>query len=455
MRTLPTTMIRVLVPFAPLFSERVFQHVQVLLAGAILAPGKRTVSSALRAMGLDRQRNFHRYHRVLSHARWSSTEASRVLFGLLVEALVPDGPLVVGVDETLERRKGKKIRAKGIYRDPVRSSHSHFVKASGLRWVCVSLLAEIPWARRVWALPFLCALAHSERHAKECGKRHKPLTEWAGQLLLLVRRWCPGREIVAVADGGYASLKLLDRCRKLREPITFITRLRLDAALYEPAPPRRPGQMGRPRLKGERLANLSVVAEDPDAGWEPIAIAGWYGGQQRVVEVLSGTALWYSTGVPAVPLRWVLIRDPHEEFETQALLCTDLGVEPERVISWFVRRWQMEATFQEVRRHLGFETQRHWAERAIRRTAPALLSLFSLVTLFANRRMANKDVDTVRRAAWYDKEHPTFCDALALVRRELWAQQEATFCGSAQESDMVKVPRAFMERLTDAVCYAA
>jgi len=448
-------MIRVLVPFAPLFSERVFQHVQVLLAGAILAPGKRTVSSALRAMGLDRQRNFHRYHRVLSHARWSSTEASRVLFGLLVEALVPDGPLVVGVDETLERRKGKKIRAKGIYRDPVRSSHSHFVKASGLRWVCVSLLAEIPWARRVWALPFLCALAHSERHAKECGKRHKPLTEWAGQLLLLVRRWCPGREIVAVADGGYASLKLLDRCRKLREPITFITRLRLDAALYEPAPPRRPGQMGRPRLKGERLANLSVVAEDPDAGWEPIAIAGWYGGQQRVVEVLSGTALWYSTGVPAVPLRWVLIRDPHEEFETQALLCTDLGVEPERVISWFVRRWQMEATFQEVRRHLGFETQRHWAERAIRRTAPALLSLFSLVTLFANRRMANKDVDTVRRAAWYDKEHPTFCDALALVRRELWAQQEATFCGSAQESDMVKVPRAFMERLTDAVCYAA
>src|SRR5215212_3382736 len=353
MRTLPTTMIRVLVPFAPLFSERVFQHVQVLLAGAILAPGKRTVSSALRAMGLDRQRNFHRYHRVLSHARWSSTEASRVLFGLLVEALVPDGPLVVGVDETLERRKGKKIRAKGIYRDPVRSSHSHFVKASGLRWVCVSLLAEIPWARRVWALPFLCALAHSERHAKECGKRHKPLTEWAGQLLLLVRRWCPGREIVAVADGGYASLKLLDRCRKLREPITFITRLRLDAALYEPAPPRRPGQMGRPRLKGERLPNLSVMAEDPATDWTPMTLAHWYGEGERAVEVVSQTALWYSTGLPAVPVRWVLIRDPQEEFETQALLCTDLGAQPERIISWFVRRWQMEATFQEVRQRLG------------------------------------------------------------------------------------------------------
>ncbi len=204
------------------------------------------------------------------------------------------------------------------------------------------------------------------------------------------------------------------------------------------------------------MANLSVVAEDPDAaGWEPITIAGWYGGQQRVVEVLSGTAVWYSTGSPAVPLRWVLIRDPHEEFETRALLCSDLDAEPERIISWFVRRWRMEATFQEVRQHLGFETQRHWAERAIRRTAPALLSLFSLVTLLANQRMADNNVDTVRPAAWYDKEHPTFSDALALARRELWAREEAAFCGSAQESDMVKVPREFVERLTDAVCYAA
>jgi hypothetical protein len=284
---------------------------------------------------------------------------------------------VVGIDETLERRKGPKIRAKGIYRDPIRSSHSHFVKATGLRWVCVTLLAEVPWARRVWALPFLCALAYSERYAKECAKRHKPITEWAGQLLMLVRRWCPGREIVAVADSTYASLKLLDRCRRLKKPITFITRLRLDAALYEPAPPRYPGQIGRSRIKGERLPNLSAVAEDSDTEWEPIMIAGWYGSHERTVEVLSGTALWYSTGLPAVPLRWVLIRDPKEEFETQALLCTKLDTDPERIISWFVRRWQMEATFQEVRQRLGFETQRHWSEKAIRRTAPALLSLFS------------------------------------------------------------------------------
>ena len=454
MRTLPTTMIRVLAPFAPLFSKRVFEHVQLLLTGSILASGKRTVASALRAVGLDKEKRYCRYHRVLSRAAWSTREASRILLELLVEAFVPDGPLVVGVDETLERRQGKKIAAKGIYRDPVRSSHTHFVKTSALRWVCLTLLAPIPWASRVWALPFLSALAPSERYTKERGKRHKKLTEWAWQLLLQVRRWHPERELVAVADGGYASLELLDRCRRLRKPITFITRLRLDAALYEPAPPRYPGQIGRPRLKGERLPNLSVVAEDRRTDWTPIMVADWYGREKRTVEVVSATALWYSSGLPAVPLRWVLIRDPEGEFDTQALLCTDLSVEPAKIISWFVRRWQMEATFQEMRQRLGFESQRHWSEKAIRRTAPALLALFSLVTLFAHERMAQGSGIVVRQTAWYRKSYPTFSDALALVRKELWAQEEA-FCGSAQQTDTVKVPREFMERLTDAVCYAA
>jgi hypothetical protein len=289
-------------------------------------------------VSLQDERCFCRYHRVLNRAVWSSREASRVLLGLLVEAFVPEGPLVLGIDETLERRRGKKISAKGIYRDPVRSSREHFVKTSALRWVCLTLLVPVPWASRVWSLPFLSALAYSERYAEEQGKRHKTLTDWAGQLLLLVRRWYPEREIVAVADGGYAALKLLDRCRRLSEPITFITRLRLDAALYEPAAPRHCGQIGRPRLKGDRLPNLSVLAEDPTTEWAPITLNNWYGNCKRTIEIVSGTALWYSTGLPVVPLRWVLIRDPQEEFETQALLCTELAAEPEQIISWFVRR---------------------------------------------------------------------------------------------------------------------
>ncbi len=453
MRTLPTTMLHLLNPFVPLFSRGVWPHVQVLLAGAILAPGKRTVSAALRVMGLGHTEQFQRYHRVLNRATWSSREASRVLLGLLVKTLVPCGPLVIGVDETLERRWGKKIAAKGLYRDPVRSTQERFVKASGLRWVSLMLLVPIPWARRVWALPFLSILAPSERYTAERGKRHKKITDWARQALLLVRRWWPEREIVAVADSAYASLRLLASCQRfLPKPVTFITRLRLDAALYDPAPPRTAGQLGRPRLKGERLPNLSVVTEDPSTAWASTTVDDWYGSGERTVEVASATAVWYSTGLPAVPIRWILVRDPQGVFATQALLCTDLGVSPEQILRWFVLRWQMETTFQEVRRHLGVETQRQWSDMAIRRTTPALFGLFSLVTLFAHQRMT-RSIGAVRRAAWYRKSHPTFSDALALVRKELWVS--ATFRRSPWEPDTVKVPRAFVEHLTETLCYAA
>ena len=236
-------MLHLLNPFTPLFSERVWSHAQVLLAGAILAPGKRTVAATLRVMGLGR---FRRYHRVLSRAAWSSREASRILLlGLPIRAFLSDSPLILGIDETLKRRWGKKrIEARGIYRNAVRSSHEHFVKASGLRRVCAMLLVPIPWAGRVWALPFLSALTPSERYAAERGKRHKKVTDWARYMLLLVRRWYPELEIVVVADRTYASLKLLGRCRSLTSPITFITRLRLDPLYASAPPPRRPGRWG-------------------------------------------------------------------------------------------------------------------------------------------------------------------------------------------------------------------
>jgi hypothetical protein len=206
-------------------------------------------------MGLDQEKCFHRYHRVLSRAGWSSRKVSRVLLGLLLEAFVPEGsPVVVGIDETLERRYGKKISARGVYRDPVRSTHETFVKGTGLRWVCVMLLVEIPWASRVWALPFLSALAPSERYAAKRGRRHKKITEWAWQLLLQLRHWYPQREIVAVADRAYASLKLLSRCRSLSRPVTFITRLRLDAALYERGPAAAPGPDRETAHKGRAAA---------------------------------------------------------------------------------------------------------------------------------------------------------------------------------------------------------
>ena len=149
MLTLPPAMLALLAPFAPLFRRRVWPYAVILVVGTLLAPGKRTVTAALRVMGLAHSRRFERYHRVLNRAQWSSLAASRVLLGLLVATFVPTGPLLVGIDETIERRRGKRIVAKGIYRDPVRSNHAHFVKASGLRWICLMLLVRIPWAGRV------------------------------------------------------------------------------------------------------------------------------------------------------------------------------------------------------------------------------------------------------------------------------------------------------------------
>ena len=229
---LPERIIRVLRPFEPVFSGRVWPWVTTLVVGAILAPGPRTVAAVLRVLGLQDDQPFVNYHRVLNRARWSSRAVSRILLELLVRALVAAGaPILVGLDDTIERRRGAKITAKGIYRDPVRSSKGHFVKASGLRWVSLQLLARVPWAQQVWALPFFTVLAPSERYHQERGQRHKTLLDWGRQMLCQLRRWLPDRYLVAVADSTYAALALLDACARLRNPVVVITRLRLDAAL--------------------------------------------------------------------------------------------------------------------------------------------------------------------------------------------------------------------------------
>jgi hypothetical protein len=449
MLLLPADIVAFLAPFAPLFSRPVWRHVQVLIIGAILAPGRRMVSSALRAVGLSHLPTFQTYHRVLNRAVWSSLGASRILLRLLVATFAADGPLVVGIDETIERRRGAKIAATGIYRDPVRSSHSHFVKANGLRWVCLMLLVPIPWAARTWALPFLTALAPSERYAQARRRRHKPVTSWARQLIRLLHRWYPSRSLVIVGDRAYAALELLDAVRSVA---TLVTRLRLDARLFTPAPPRTPGQKGRPRLVGQRLPTLEQCRDDPATAWTAVRLPRWYSESDRLVEVVSQTAVWYHTGLPPVPLRWVLVRDPQGKFATQALLCTDLDATPAQILSWFVLRWQLEVTFREVRAHLGVETQRQWSERAIARTTPALLGLFSLVTLLAHESMTRPS-SPLRPTAWYTKTAPAFSDALALVRRHLWTQ--ATFPTSLCQANGEKVPRALLDHLADLLSYAA
>jgi hypothetical protein len=451
MRNLPRAIIQVLREFELLFSERVWEWAKILLVGAILAPGKRTVTAALRVMGLSDDAQFQNYHRVLNRAVWSPYAASRILLRLLVLAFVPpDAPIVLGLDDHIERRRGAKIAAKGIYRDPVRSSRSFFVKTSGLRWLSLMLLAPIPWAQRVWGLPFLTVLAPSERYHQERKQRHKQLTDWARQMLFQVRQWLPERLLVVVADSSYAAIELLAACQSLRQPLTLVTRLRLDAALYDPAPPAT-GKRGRPRKKGGRQPTLKQRLSDLATNWQDTAVR-WYAGTTRTVRVASGTAVWYHSGLPPVSIRWLLISDPEGKFEAQALLSTNLEASPTAIVEWFVQRWQLEVTFEEARAHLGIETQRQWSDLAILRTTPVLLGLFSLVTLFAHQLLQGQEMPA-RQAAWYTKALPTFGDTLAFVRQQLWPVSISWM--SPEDADMVKIPKALLNRFTDALAYAA
>jgi hypothetical protein len=451
MPTLPTEYLSILALFAPLFSKCLWTQVQVLVIGAILTPGQRTVTAVLRIMGLGHEPHFQTYHRVLNRAVRSSWEISRVLLLLLVQTFAVSGPIIVGIDDTIERRWGAKIKARGIYRDPVRSSHSHFVKTSGLRWLSLMLLVPIPWAKRVWALPFLTVLAPSERYYQGRQRAHKKLTAWAQQALLQVRRWLPTRDLVIVADSSFAVIPLLARLRRLPNPVCMITRFRLDAGLYEPAPARQPHQPGRTRVKGQRLPTLESIAQQRKTRWTRVTIPDWYGEGARVIEIVSSTAVWYHGGQPPVPIRWVLIRDPKGKFKTQALLCTDLTVKPFQIVKWFVMRWQLEVTFREVRVHLGVETQRQWSDLAIARTTPALLGLFSLVTVLAHQHARRKKLP-MRQTAWYRKPRPTFSDALAVVRHSLWCHVDLS--PSHRTADSEKLSPKLLERFTEVLCYA-
>jgi hypothetical protein len=374
------------------------------------------------------------------------------LLMVLVKTFCPkDKPLVCGMDDTIERRWGQKIAARGIYRDPVRSSESHFVKASGLRWISLMQLTPIPWAERIWALPVMTALAPSERYYETRGRQPKTLTERALQMIKVVRRWLPKRRLVMVGDSSYAALDLLAACQALAEPVTFVTRLRMDAALYRPAPPY--AGMGRPRKKGNRLPTPQQILDSPETQWTTVEVR-WYDGQIRTMEIASDTAVWFHYGKPAVPIRWVLVRDPQGQYETVCLLCTDQDVLPLPIVEWFVMRWQLEVTFEEARRHLGIETQRQWSDNAIARTTPLLLGLFSWITLVAHTFHSSGQAVVVRQAAWYTKPLPTFSDALALVRQQLWSSLP-TFQTSGETPDMIKVSRPFFDSLVETLCYAA
>ena len=443
----PSSIIAVLAHFEPLFTAPTWKKVVTLLVGTLLARGRRTVTAALRQMGLQMDTHFSVFHQVLNRARWSPLAVSRRLLQVLVRTFVSAGGTVeIVIDETLERRWGRKIRKRGHWRDSLLGSLERSVSNSGLRWITMALVVTLPWTKLRWALPFLSVLTTTPKVSEELKKRHKTIARIAEQMVIVVRRWLPKVAIKVIGDGAYSVIELGLTCAK--QCVSLIAPLRLDARLFAPPPPPKPHQMGRPRVVGKRLPKLSTVLHDPKTQWETLTV-NWYGGTQRKLEVTTGTALWYSTGTDPLPIRWVLTRDPEGKREPKAYFSTDQAQGAGEIVEDFVKRWPIEVTFEECRAHLGVETQRQWSDLAIERSTPCLFGLYSVVVLLGHALHPDGAIP-VRPAAWYPKTQATFSDVLATVRRHCWSG--LTFQTLASHPDLCLVSRFDLLRLVQAAC---
>ena len=445
---LPAEIILVLAHFAPAFTQPTYQKVLVLVVGTILAKGRRTVTSALRAVGKGQATDWSKYHQVLNRAKWSGLAVSQRLLQLIVATFVAASAVVtMAVDETLERRWGPQIRKRGHWRDSLASSKTVSVSTSGLRWLVLAVVVNVPWTPYAVALPFLSVLLTTPKVSEKLGKRHKTVAQVTGQIVGWVRRTLPGRPIHLVGDGAYAVIALGLRCQ--HQQVTLIAPLRLDARLFEP--PFRPlnKRRGRPAVVGARLPNLAQVALLPTTHWQRSQVA-WYGGTTTVVDWATGTALWYTSGTTPLPLRWVLVRDPLGDRPLRAFFTTDPHLAAPTIISAFVKRWPLEVTFEEGRAHLGLETQRQWSDLAIERSTPALFGLFTLIVLIVHALYPD-GLLPLTPSAWYPKNHATFHDLLALVRRRLWCH--FLFQTAALSPDLRLISADQFEHLLSAVCY--
>jgi len=433
MDSLSHEILAVILPFSVLFSKPSWQKALTLVLGTLLCTGRRTVCAALRAMGLSDNEGFSRYHQLLNRANWSSLKAANILLCMLL-TLIPEGsPLVLFIDETLERRRGKKIKAKGYYRDAVRSSKACVVKTAGLKWLVMAVSVKLPFIPRALALPFLTVLEYSKKYDKQRKRRHKTTLKWTRQMVCQVLRWVgKKRRLILVGDGGFAAAQLAWDC--IRRGVTLVSRLKMNARLFDFPPERTPGKRGRIALKGRKLVNFKQMLAMENLPWKEVEITG-YSGVRRKVRFISTTCMWGAEGATPVPIRWVLVIDPTGKMDPLPLMSTDPLMTPKQMLELYIDRWSIEVTFEESREHLGVETQRQWSDKAIARSTPVLLGLYSLVCLIANR-LGQSEVLKVEETAWYRKEHATFSDLLRAVRMAIW--RDNLFLQKSEMSASVK-----------------
>jgi hypothetical protein len=362
--------------------------------------------------------------------------------------LPAQAPVILLVDGTLVRRTGRRIIWRGRFHDAVRSQKGHVATSEGIHWLCLAVLVPVPWSSRPWALPFLSVPTLAPATSAKLGRRHRTAPEYADVLVRLARQWLPEREIVVVGDSAFAVVELGHTCRAHR--MRLVSRLVFNAQLYDPVPPQAAHKPGPKPTKGPRQPKLADRLTDPATVWQTCTVP-WYGRQTATLELASGTARWHTDGSAPLPVRWILVRNAPGRRPPVALFCTDPSASAEQIVSWYVDRWQIETTLEEVRAHLRLETQREWSTRAVGRVTPCLLGLFSVVVLLAHA-LHPEDLPT-RRAAWYPKAEPTFIDALAAVRRHLWASRNRPTPGSTPVP--ANSSALLFDALVEAAAYAA
>jgi len=448
--------ITLLSTFADAMTAPTFANALVLILGTILTSGPRTVTAALRVMGYTEEETFGKYHRVFNRAKWSLWVTGRLLLYRLIDAFVPsDAAIVLLIDETLERRQGRKIVYKGVFRDSVRSTARRIVTSLGIRWCCVCLRVSVPWSRRFWALPFLIVPVLSEKTCERLKKPHRSGVEWSILLIRKIRVWLPDREIVLIGDGGYAAIGLIRTCQRLK--VTLVARLRIDAKVYDFPEPQPSNKRGPKPKKGKRQASFTERLADPKTKWETVTVR-WYQGEEKQLEVATDISLWHQTKNLPVSIRWVLLRYEEENertkkktIKTGVLFCSRTSATAVEIVEAFVSRWNIEVMFEEIRAHLGFETQRQWSKRAMGRMTPCLFGVFSLVVLIA--KTLHPEGIPVQQSAWYDKNEATFSDVLAAVRLDLWSGMK--YDDSSSSVDTCVIPRVLWNHVQRIVCHAA
>lgn len=438
--------------FSSVFTKPTWKNATKLLYGAILCPGSRTVANVLRTLGLDQQNDYYKYHRVLSRAKWQPLKLSRLLLEQLIRTFCSAMErLEFGVDETIERRWGPKIIQRGIYRDAVRSSKSHVVKCSGLRWMSMMLLSPLPWldgAMR-WALPFLTALCPSRRYYEDHTRRGRPkkLTDWARQMILWLSRYVKPYKsnVCLVGDGSYATYELMQTASQ--QGVTLISRLKMNARLYHLPKPKPASQRGPQPLKGARLLGMKKRVDDGRIKWESTTVDRWYDQQDKELLFTTGVAVWNGTKKnQRAIIRWVLVKDPAGEYEPALIGISNTEESATDAIQSAANRWGVEVTFEEGRRHLGMETQRQWSRLAIERTTPILLALKSIVCLLGKPLFERGELVN-NAAAWYQKSQTTFSDILASVQTRMWSEDNYLTTGGDGVVKQLRAQLKFMRKV--------